>query len=423
MNLLASIIFILGYIGIALEHKLKISKSALALITGAILWLIVALQGGEYFRQHIFHSGAEIFEIIVFLLAAMSLVEILVHYKFFDLIRGKLFALGLDNKKQFLIISVMAFFLSAIIDNLTCTIVMVQIARRFFKEENLLLAVAGIIIAANAGGAFSPIGDVTTIMLWLGDKFGTLEIVAKGFLPALTLYLVAILLIWKKITNAGMDDETKEIVTKLGRSEKTIIGLVFASFALPILMNLLFNLPPYLGLLIGLGGVWIAVDILKQIRPKPTHLTASIEKLIKQTDIPSLKFFIGILLAVGALHSLGILEQVSQQLYGHNPGIERFIIGNISIGMISAILDNVPLAAISMQILHTDITSLWILLALTLGTGGSLLVIGSAAGVIAMGMIKELNFIKYLQIAFVPALLGFIAGIGVWLIQYFVFGF
>ncbi len=177
------------------------------------------------------------------------------------------------------------------------------------------------------------------------------------------------------------------------------------------------GLPPYMGLLLGLGGVWLMIDLFKRYLPRTTHLTASIEDLIRKTDISSLKFFIGILLAVSALHTLGVLELLADTVYGHTPSIGSVIGGNISLGLLSAILDNVPLTAIAIQILNSTDSSLWVLLALTVGTGGSLLVIGSAAGVVAMGMIKELNFSSYFKLAFFPALAGYIAAIAVWMLQ------
>ena len=419
---LGSIIFVLGYLAIALEHQLKMSKSAVALAMGGALWLLAAVAGDGHVREAVMHSGAEIFEIVVFLLAAMSLVEVLVHYKFFDVIRGKLFALGLNDRKQFLVLMAITFFLSAALDNLTTTIVMIQIARRFFKDKNLLVAAAGIVISANAGGAWSPIGDVTTIMLWIAGKFNALEIISQGFLPSLAIGVVATALLYRNMENRKNDDVKSELVNALSGSEKTIIGLTFASFALPVIMNTVFDLPPYLGLLIGLGIVWIAVDFFKRIRPIPTHLEASIESLIQKTDLASIKFFIGILLAVSALHSLGILDKLSDVLYGAAPAAERMITGNILLGLVSSILDNVPLAAIAIQILDTTTTSLWVLLAITLGTGGSLLVIGSAAGVVAMGMVKELTFGRYFKLAFLPALLGFLSGVVVWYVQYRILG-
>lgn len=417
IQIIALLIFGLGYLTITLEHRIDTSKSAVALIMGGLLWLLVAVTTSpDHFSDEILHAGSEIFDIIIFLLAAMSLVEVLVHYQFFDLLRGKLFSLGLSEKKQFIVITALAFCLSAVIDNLTATIVMVQISRKFFRGHNLLIAVSGVVIAANAGGAFSPIGDVTTIMLWLAGKFETLTIIARGFLPSLALYLVALFMLYPKIKSSEYDAEN-EIITELFRSEKFIITLVFASFSLPIFMGIL-KLPPYIGLLIGLGVVWTAVDLLKRFSDRTTHLEASIEHFMSKADIASLTFFVGILLAVAALGQFGILEFVSDYTYGENPTFNRIVAGNVGLGLLSAILDNVPLTAIAIEVLHTDLQSLWVNLAIAVGTGGSLLIIGSAAGVVAMGMVKELNFVTYFKIAFLPALFGYFVAMIVWFTQY-----
>jgi len=419
IHLIAVVIFVFGFIAISLEHKLKVNKSAIALVLGSILWFIVVLTTKVDIGNAITETGAEIFEIVIFLLCAMSLVEILVHYKLFDVIRGKLFALHLKEKHQFLLVTLLTFAFSGIIDNLTTTIVMIQIARMFFKKDNLLIAVSGIIIAANAGGAFSPIDDVTTIMLWLADKFSATSVIIYGFLPSFVLYTISTLLLSKKIVDSDFDVKTK-IITKLSISEKIIITVILSSFLLTIVTGII-GLPPYFGLLIGLGISWVLIDLLKKYSTNTTHLEASIDEFIKKTDIVALKFFIGILLAVAALHQLGILEQLSGIIYGANPSINRIIAGNIGLGLISPVLDNVPLTAMAIQIINSTNEDLWVLLALSVGTGGSLLIIGSAAGVVAMGMVKELNFETYFKIAFIPALIGFIGCITIWGLQFFLF--
>lgn len=417
----AGLLFALGYVGIALEHKLMLNKSALALFIGIVLWIIASISRGREALFGLAHTAGDVFSIVVFLLAAMSLVEVLVHYKFFDVIRVKLFKLNLSERAQFVVISTITFFLSAFLDNLTTTIVMIQISRRFFSGENLVRITASIVIAANAGGAFSPIGDVTTIMLWFAGKFNALELIARGFLPSLILFIVSTLLILRGIKGDSKDDE-EELDIILTKSERGVIGLVLASFLFPVLMNLL-GLPPYMGLLLGLAIVWLVVDMSKQISGRKTHLEASLEEMLKRTDIASLNFFIGILFAVAALGELGVLSRLADFLYGASPSDITMVIGNIGMGFLSSILDNVPLTAMAIEILPTNSASLWVLLALTAGTGGSLLVIGSAAGVVAMGMVKELSFAKYFRVATFPALIGYIAAVCVWSAQYFVLGF
>lgn len=424
MALIASIIFVVGYALITLEHHWKVNKSITATALAAILWAGIAFTATDMHAvEDALHLiSAETFSLVVFLLAAMTLVEILVHYRFFDLLRAKLFALGLKDTAQLLLIAGIAFFLSAIIDNLTTTIVMVQIARRFFKGHNLLVAAGAIVVAANAGGAFSPIGDVTTIMLWLAGKFSALEIIAWGFFPALAILVVSMVLFVRQLKRDSGDEvvEASEKV-HLSGAEKTVITLSFISFALPPLAHLI-GLPPFMGLMLGVGVVGLTIGwFANTSKKRETHLSMDIEKLLGKLDITSLLFFIGILFAVGALGFLGVLDTISQSLFGEDPAISRLIAGSVFLGVFSAILDNIPLTAAALDILQTTDPKLWVLLAICVGTGGSMLVIGSAAGVVAMGMVKELTFKKFFQIATLPAALGYAAGIGVWYVQYLLF--
>lgn len=420
--LVASIVFILGYALIALESKIRVNKSAWALAMGGILWVILGLADSAAAHNEIVHVAYDIFNIVVFLLAAMSLVEILVHYRVFDVIREKIFAYHPTDSQQFVVLTGLAFFFSALIDNLTTTIVMLVMAQKFVRGRNLLIAAVGIVIAANAGGAFSPIGDVTTIMLWLAGKFEATDILLQGFIPSLVLYTVMLLMMRPMIVESGFDKAPTQKVTPLVASEKVVIGLVAVSFVLPVLVKMI-GLPPVMGLLLGLGITWIAIDAMKVLVPdEKTHMTASIESLIQKTDIASIKFFIGILLAVSALGILGVLDHVSSFIYGADQSMMHVIIGNTVLGAVSSFLDNIPLTAIAIEILDVESTGLWVLLALSVGTGGSLLSLGSAAGVVAMGMIKELTFEKYFKIGFVPALVSFLACIAAWGVQAFVFG-
>lgn len=421
VGIIALIIFITGYALITLEHKLNTNKSAVALSLGAILWILAAVTTND--KAEISHiiteAGAEIFQIVVFLLAAMTLVEILVHYRFFDVIRTKLAKLKLKDKKQFAVMGVITFFLSAVLDNLTVTIIMIQIARQFFSGKNLLIAAAGIVILANAGGAWSPIGDVTTIMLWLAHKFSATEIILQAFIPAAILGLVAGYFMYRQMEDKNTDYAVDK-PTNFSKSEKFVIGTILLSFSFPLFMNFI-GLPPYLGLLLGLGVVWAAVEYFKRRSDRETHLEASIEKLLQKTDISSLKFFIGILLAVSALHVFGILETVSHFIFGEHQELQRVVFGSAAIGLLSAIVDNVPLTALSIDLIKIEDPRIWTFLALAVGTGGSALAIGSVAGVVAMGMVKELTFGKYLKIATVPALLGYVAGITAFYLMFFAF--
>lgn len=419
-QIIAVVIFVLGYIGITAEHKLDINKSGWALFAGGALWVIVALANPSIVEEHLVHTGSEIFSITMFLLAAMSLVEILLHTGFFDYLRTKILAKKMSNKGQLLTIMSLAFLLSAVVDNLTATIIVLQIARKFFKGENLLVAAVAIVIAANAGGAFSPIGDVTTIMLWIAGKFSASQIMARAVLPAVAIFIVAHLLLRRKIKEEADDTAQVKPVEKLCVGKKIIICTTFLSFFFPLGAKF-FHLPPVIGILFGLGLTWIVVEVVGKVGDEESGLSTRIEELIQKTDIASIKFFVGILLAVSALQALGILQMLSGWIYGEAMQTKSIIIGNVAIGMISAVLDNIPLTAIAINMLETTNTNLWVLLAITVGTGGSLLAIGSAAGVVAMGLVKELSFKKYFQIGFFPALISFFAGVAIWLIDYALF--
>jgi Na+/H+ antiporter NhaD/arsenite permease-like protein len=419
--LLPIAVFVIGYILITIEHKIGTNKSAIALSLGGIMWLLVAFlgHGGDELKHHLEEAGAEIFGIVAFLLAAMALVEILIHYRFFDVIRLRLMKLKAGDKKQFIIIGFLTFFLSAVLDNLTITIVMIQIARRFFQGKNMLIAAAGIVILANAGGAWSPIGDVTTIMLWIAEKFTPWQVISGAFLPSLVLGITSGYLLLRK-----MDDNTPDIKEetgiKLTKGEKIVIGVTLSTFSLPLFMNLL-GLQPYIGLLFGLGVVWALIEFAKLRSQTPTHLNANIDKFLQNTDIASLQFFIGILLSVSALGALGVLEKLSILIFGEHQEFTRVVIGNMLLGPLSSVVDNVPLTALAIDIIHLADPNLWVLLAIAVGTGGSFLVIGSVAGIIAMGMVKELTFDRYLKIATLPAVVGYIAAMAVWLLQFRIF--
>ncbi len=424
MILFASLVFVIGYIIITLEHHWKVNKSVTATALAAILWGAIALSGADHtlMEDAIHYLSGETFSLVVFLLSAMTLVEILVHYRFFDLLRAKLFSLGLEDREQLILISAITFFLSAIIDNLTTTIVMVQIARRFFKGKNLLVAAGTIVVAANAGGAFSPVGDVTTIMIWLAGKFTAAEIILWGFLPSLAIYFVSTFFFVRQIVGDTADEAPNaHEVVKLTSSDKVVIIASFASFGLPPLAHYV-GLPPFMGLMFGVGIVGLMVAWFANTSiERESHLSMDIEKLLSKLDITSILFFIGILFAVGALGFLGILDQISGFVFGSDPAASRLIAGSIFLGIFSAILDNIPLTAAALDIMQTTDFRIWVLLAICVGTGGSMLVIGSAAGVVAMGMVKELSFKQYLYIATFPAAIGYVAGIAVWYVQYLLF--
>lgn len=410
LQIAALLIFTVGYAGIAMEHRFRTHKSAVALSLAGVLWLLAVLKndhGHDSLKHAIEIAGGEVFGLIVFLLSAMALVEVLLHFKLFDLVQARIAKLGLNARSQFLLMIALTFFISAILDNLTVTIIMIQIASRFYKGNALVPVAAGIVVAANAGGAWSPIGDVTTIMLWLEDKFSATDIIAQTFVPAAVLCAVTTYFISKHVpANKIQHPKAEKIVMRT--SHKVIVGTALASFSLPILMNLI-GLPPYMGLMLGLGVVWLLIEVFQHPQIQKIDEETKLESMLARTDIASIKFFIGVLLAVSALGYLGVLGHMSSAIFGDAPSFARIFIGNSSLGLMSALVDNVPLTAIAIDLIKSTDPAVWTMLALAVGTGGSALIIGSASGVVAMGMVKELNFANYLKIATVPVLLGYVA--------------
>jgi Na+/H+ antiporter NhaD/arsenite permease-like protein len=415
-------LFVFGYLAIALEHRFFINKAATSLILAVLLWIIVsATIPLEQLQNHITLVSSDLFGLVVFLITSMTLVEILLHYRFFDVIEQRLRKKGWNRHTLGWAMTWLTFLFSMLVPNFTAAIVAIQIVRRFFPPKELLYMAALMVIAANAGGTFSPVGDVVTLLLWFAGTFEAKELLLQGVGPALALTLVSGWLLTSKIERKTpiTPEDAQEFRTP-SRSEWAIIITALISFLLPLPASA-FGLPPYFGLLAGLGAVWFLVDIAKHIRPKASHLEANIHHFLRQADIESIQFFVGVLLSVAALYALGILDSVTHWLLGSEPSIMRLVASFTGLGITSAFVDNVPLAAAAISSLHNVSSSFWILLSITVGTGGSLLVIGSAAGVVAMGMVKELTFAYYMRIATIPAFLGFIAAIIVWTLQYFFF--
>lgn len=424
MELLAIVgasFFVLGYVLITLEQKFSTHKTAVALTMGGVLWLLAALQvHGEELSHAISHTGAEIFSVVAFLLAAMALIEILVHYRLFDLVRDRLIRLKFNDSQQFLVILTITFFFSAVLDNIAITIAMLQIARRFFTGKNMVLAAAGIVVAANAGGAWSPIGDITTIMLWLADKFTAFEVIRYAFLPSFVLFAVTTFFLYRKLERDSGDTREKGDLVKLSGGEKLVVTSALASFSLPLIVSFA-GLPPYLGLLLGLGITWLIIEFAKRWSKNsdPTHMSVNIEKLLQTVDLASVKYIMGILLAVGALSTLGVLLWLSHAVVP--PGADESSLVGIVMGMglVSGIVDNASLIAIAIKTLPMYDPELWSLAAVAAGNGGSLMVIASAAGVVAMGNFKQLTVSAYLKLATLPVLAGLVASYLVWAVQYY----
>lgn len=421
ISIMLLVVFVNAIIAIAFEHSLGINKSWIALFSGTTMWMIVAFATSkEEIHESLVEGSAEIFELIVFLIGAMTIVEMMGHFRFFNWLENKMSELNISNTKLFWLLGATTFCASAVLDNLTTTLVMLQVGRHLYlRKENFNIFAINTIIAANAGGAMSPVGDVTTIMIWLAEKFTAWQVLYSGFLPALVAWVVPQYLLTRQIVRENREGRGSEDVLPL---QWNIIALGFMTFGFAVLVNLL-NLPPFFGILFGLGTAAIVIDY-RMKRGKLKKKSNKIVNVIKTIDMSTIIFFIGILLAVNALSFYGILDQFAHLIFGNNPGTDEtaLIFGHSLLGMISSIFDNVPLTAAVIDMLPGDIHyQYWVLLAITAGTGGSILVIGSAAGVAAMGQVSELSVKYYIKKGSLPALLGYIGAVGIWYLQLILF--
>ncbi|MFA5059437.1 MAG: sodium:proton antiporter NhaD [Candidatus Omnitrophota bacterium] len=421
MEAVLIIIFVLGYLAIALEHVIHINKTATAILLAVVLWTIMSVHGytvgSVYFDSHqIIEQLGEhligISQIIFFLLGAMTIVQLIDSHNGFRIVTD--FIKTKDKRTLLWVISFITFFLSSILDNLTTTIVMVSLIYKLLsKREDLLIFASMIVIAANAGGAWTPIGDVTTTMLWIGGCISTGKIMTGLFIPSMVCMLVPL-----SYFSFFMEKENVSTLSA-GKNEEGILGAkrvfyvgVGALIFVPI-FRALTGLPPFMGIILGVGAMWVMTDLMHH---KREHLR--IPHILSKVDITSVLFFLGILLAVGALETAGILKNFEIWLDQNFKNKDLIV---TALGLLSAIVDNVPLTAAAMGMY--DLSQfpmdhkLWELLAYSVGTGGSVLIIGSAAGVVAMGIAK-INFIWYMKRVSFPALLGYFAGIISYLVIY-----
>lgn len=417
-----AITFILGYIFIAAEHFTKINKAAPALLTGVICWVLYILSTSDIhvISEQLSEHLADISGILFFLMGAMTIVELIDAHDGFQIITD----LIKTNKTRKLlwIVSFLTFFLSAVLDNLTTTIVMVSLLRKLVADGQKRLFFIGIVvIAANAGGAWSPIGDVTTTMLWIGGQVTSVNIISKLLLPSIICLLVPLIVASLKLkgelTRPLLRNEDKPTASTSERNIIFFSGLGVLLFV-PV-FKYLTHLPPYMGILFGLGILWIISELLHKDKDEADKNTYSVIYALRKIDVPSILFFMGILISVGALQSTGQLTQLASYM-NEKIGNMNFII--ISIGLLSAIIDNVPLVAAAMGMYDLSVYPtdhyFWEFLAYCAGTGGSALIIGSAAGVAAMG-IEKVEFFWYLKNISWLALLGYFAGAAVYIVQHF----
>lgn len=432
MEIFVVAIFVIGYLLIALEHPVKINKSASAILTGVICWTLYALFAHESIdhitEQLAEHLGA-ISGILFFLMGAMTIVELIDAYQGFRVITDRITT---KNPKTLLwVICWVTFFLSALLDNLTTSIVMVSLVRKLVPNKNMRLFFSGmIVIAANAGGAWSPIGDVTTTMLWIGGQISAVNIIRTLLLPSIVCMVIPLIYLQftlkGELGHAGSHDHSTSDAHHGhgGHSHKEIKGsklMLFLGLAglisVPVFKTVT-HLPPYLGMLLALGILWVASELINPDMDEAEKKPYTAAGALARIDVPSVLFFLGILLAVSALESMEILHNFSSFLE-RTLGDNRIII--TLIGILSSIVDNVPLVAASMGMysMETYPTDhmIWEYLAYCAGTGGSILIIGSAAGVAVMGM-EKIDFIWYLKRISLLAMLGYFAGAIVYLLIY-----
>jgi Na+/H+ antiporter NhaD/arsenite permease-like protein len=423
MNILLILIFVFGYFAIAAEHAIKINKAATALLTGVLCWTVYIFfnEDKQEVVQHLNEHLGDISGILFFLLGAMTIVELIDAHDGFQIITDRIKTK--DKRILLWIISFVTFFLSAFLDNLTTTIVIVSLLRKMIKNKEDRLFFAGMtVVAANAGGAWSPIGDVTSTMLWIGHQVTTLNLITQLILPSLVCLLVPLVVISFFIKgNIETPDGTAEKTdsTAFERTAVFFIGLGALLFV-PVFKTIT-HLPPFMGILFGLGVMWILTEIIHNEKDEMDKNNLSVLHALQKIDTPSILFFLGILISISALQSAGLLTQMAQWLTV-KIGNESVIV--MCIGLLSSIVDNVPLVAAVQGMYTLDVFPtdhyFWLFLTYAAGTGGSCLIIGSAAGVAAMGM-EDIKFFWYLKRIAGLALLGFLAGAFVFMLQHHLF--
>lgn len=449
MTSIIILIFVIGYLSITLEHPLKLDKTVPALIMASLIWAVLAigftsgwfdvinteeqafnfLSGGEHamegFEGTLLHHLGKTAEILIFLIGAMTIVEIIDLHRGFEVLKS---AVKTKSKRRLLwIIGILAFFLSSIIDNLTATIVLITLLRKLIhRREDRIWYAAMVVIAANAGGAWSPIGDVTTTMLWIAKKVSAAGLIEYVVIPSIVCFALPFIIasylpaFRGNIEVDAREDKDDEALL----SSKTMLFLGLGMIVSVPVFKTLTHLPPYMGMMLALGVVWLVSEYIhpeEDFSKERRHLYSA-HKALSRIEISSILFFLGILMAVAGLESLvygvvngeevGTLRYVAEVLQRAIPNQDVVI---ILLGILSAIIDNVPLVAASIGMYDLPIDSvLWHFIAYSAGTGGSMLIIGSAAGVAAMGM-ERIDFIWYLKKIAWLAFIGFIAGAGVFL--------
>ncbi len=431
-------LFVLGYLMIALEHVLNVNKATFALLMSGILWAVYAMCSHDpNLSEDMVVALGDTCEIVVFLIGAMTIVELIDRYGGFNIIVHRIHA---KNKRGLMwVLALVAFFMSSILDNMTTTIIMVMMLRRLLsnQKERWMFACV-IVLAANSGGAWSPIGDITTIMLWMKNYVSSVDLIVNLLIPSLVSVVIPTFIATRYVKSEPVEQLNsgdQRIGYELSRHHRGLSKLVLCCGVAGLLFVPIFksitHLPPYMGILISLGCLWLLTELIVRHYRLDGKIEGRISQVVRHIDMSTILFFLGILLSVGALQQAGILNELAHWLDRnlHEP----YTINGI-IGVLSSIVDNVPLVAACMNMypVATDamVTAaadptymsffvedglFWHLLTFCAGVGGSLLIIGSAAGVVAMG-IEKIPFMWYAKRITWLAFLGYVAGIAtIWL--------
>ena len=416
MHILMVLTFAIGYIAISLENKIKVNKAAIALLVAVFCWIFNFIEhfpADEASLHRLIEHLGEISQVIFFLMGAMTIVELIDSHGGFKIITG--FIRTRDKRKLLWVVSIITFFLSSVLDNLTTSIVMVSLLRRLILDRDDRMIFAGmVIVAANAGGAWSPIGDVTTTMLWIGGQVTTGKLMKLLIIPSLVSLFIPLLYFSFSIKQGAYPDSPQGTDSPAQYGAKRVFSLGIGSLIFVPIFRAVTNLPPFMGVLLGLGIMWVLTDLIHY--QKRDHL--KVPSILTRIDFSSVLFFLGILLAVAALETAGILGSLALRMdhYFNNKDIIATVLG-----LLSAIIDNVPLTAATMGMYSLSSypadSKLWEMIAYSVGTGGSILIIGSAAGVVVMGM-EKISFGWYLKKVSLPVLIGYFLGIGSFLLIY-----
>jgi len=426
MEVVLALTFVAGYTLIALEHQVKINKAATAVLTGILSWALLigghGAAGTADIEASLMHHLSEAASVLFFLLGAMTIVEVIDSYDGFQFIVR---LLRVKSLWTFLTIVVfLSFFLSAMIDNLTSTIVMASIFQKVVPRENRsarLLGISLIVLAANSGGAWSPLGDVTTTMLWIKQRITEVNIIKRTFLPSLVSILVPMLVVGRLLRGTALKQVAERETIVPARVSRIVFVFGIGGILSVPLLKVFLHIPPFAAMLGAMGLVWLLTEILyRRLRKTSIEDPESfrVENALEKIDTPSLLFFLGILLAVGALSEVGLLRDLADLLIRHLAPLQLGFMDGMDLvmylmGILSAIIDNVPLVAVVIEMFPlsqfpTD-HRIWEFLAYTAGVGGNLLIIGSAAGVVAMGL-ENIEFFWYLRRISWLAFIGYTMG-------------